>query len=150
MDRISQRAHKFRATSPFLLGILFTLSGCSDGNEGAVQNSSPEFNIMVTTVDDTNAAVQLKFISWGYVDIDGNVANWTDVICDTPESSVQCDTLTIGFEAVGEIRVFGLSGLETPGSTCVAWIEGAGDLLANPTQEQRLILRLDQYGFGCP
>jgi hypothetical protein len=150
MDRIDQREPNFRAASIFLLGLVFTLSGCSDGNDGTVQNSSPEFNIEVSAVDDSNAAVQLKFISWGYVDIDGNVANWTEVLCDTPESLIQCDILNIGFEAHGEIRVFGSSGLERSGiSTCISWIEGAEDVLANPTQEQRLTLRLDEYGGGC-
>lgn len=151
MDQSSHMTVTFRTFSIFLLGVVFSLPGCSDGNGGYVQNSSPEFNIEVSAVDDTNAAVQLKLINWGYVDIDGNVANWTEVLCDTPGSSVQCDILNIGFEADGEIRVSGLSNLEPSGNTtCVLWIEGSEDVLANPTQEQKLTLRLDQYGGGCP
>ncbi len=127
------------------------LFGCSSGNGN--DNDSllpPEQNIIVTAVDVDGQALGLDFIRWGFVDIDGNVANWSSVFCSSSDDTQQCESIPVGFEADGEIRIGGLSTLEIEGLTCTQYVEGYKDVTANPTIEQFVELVLNEFGGVCP
>lgn len=127
--------------------VVMFIVACSDSSDTV---SGLAENISVSALRD-NENVGLNLIRWGYVNGDGSVSNWVEVLCESSNNTKQCSSLTIGFEADGDIRVFGLSELEATGSdTCVNWVEGQSDVKANPVVQQRLVLHLDQFAGACP
>ena len=136
-----------------LASILLATTAC-DSNNGN-DSVDPMVNIRVAAVDEEMEPVGIRTVVWAYEDGTGFFLNPIQISCDPDAPTKNCESLDIGFDAQGEIRVRGDSYLDRSSIVdfdpdCDYFMVGELLIEAIPSQYQELTLPLSEMLVSCP